>query len=401
MRQDAGMDSASTPTLQRPQEGRWLGGVCAGLAEHLAISVVLVRTVMVGLALLNGAGVIAYLFLWGFAPSDDSEPKTFAGVLTLLRFGAFLTAGGLVVAGLDATGQSPSLGWVAAGLIALGALAVWSQLAASTQAPPSGSRWSQAWVGARLVLGLAIAAVGLILLVTRGDSWREWIELLAVLGAVLAGLALIATPAVSRVWQQLRTEQAARARESERADIAAHLHDSVLQTLALIQRNSDNSEVTRLARAQERELRQWLFAGSPQEQLTLAAALAAVAGEVEDRHGIPLEVVVSGDRAMSDAGQAVVSAMREALVNASVHAAPPISAYVEIGPQGVSAFVRDHGAGFEIAEIAEDRGGVNGSIRDRMARHGGAATFRRRDPGMEVELEMPMARENSEIRETS
>jgi signal transduction histidine kinase len=195
-----------------------------------------------------------------------------------------------------------------------------------------------------------------------------------------------------RLWGDLRAEQAQRIRETERADIAAHLHDSVLQTLALIQRKSDDpAEVTRLARAQERELRGWLYAGPVGSQASLASAVTEVAHEVEDLHGIPIELVVTGDRTLDVPATVLVRALREALLNAVRHGGPPVSVYVEVGSEVVEAFVRDHGPGFDLDDVPRDRLGVRESILGRMSRHGGSAALRRLEDGTEVSLSLPVA----------
>jgi signal transduction histidine kinase len=194
-----------------------------------------------------------------------------------------------------------------------------------------------------------------------------------------------------RLWCELRVEQAERIRETERADIAAHLHDSVLQTLALIQRKSgDPAEVVRLARSQERELRRWLYAGPVGSQASLASAVTEVVHEVEDQHGVPIELVVTGDRALDVGGSVLVRALREALLNAVRHGAPPVSVYVEMGSELVEAFVRDHGPGFDLTDVPQDRLGVRESILGRMSRHGGSARVRRLEHGTEVSICLPV-----------
>ena len=161
---------------------------------------------------------------------------------------------------------------------------------------------------------------------------------------------------------------------------------------ALIQRGADDpASVTQLARRQERELRGWLYGSQEDPSQTLAAAATAAAVEVEELHGVPVEVVVTGDRPLDDGGRALVRALREALANAVRHGSPPVSAYVEIGPSAVEAFVRDHGCGFDPEVVPADRLGVRESILGRMTRHGGTAEVRRRDPGTEVILAMPHA----------
>jgi signal transduction histidine kinase len=242
----------------------------------------------------------------------------------------------------------------------------------------------------RITFGSILAVAGILVLVTRGQSVSAvWDALLAAV-AVLLGALIIAAPWGLRLWGDLRREQVAAARATERADIAAHLHDGVLQTLALIQRQSgDSAAVTRLARAQERELRSWLYAGPQGSQSSLAAAVTEVAHEVEDLHGVAVDLVVTGDRPHEPHGAALAQAMREALRNAVRHGAPPVTAYVEIGPAGVEAFVRDRGEGFDLDAVPKDRLGVRRSILARMERHGGTARVRRRDDGTEVELTLP------------
>ncbi|MEO6587471.1 MAG: ATP-binding protein, partial [Knoellia sp.] len=154
-------------------------------------------------------------------------------------------------------------------------------------------------------------------------------------------------------------------------------------------RSQDPVAVTQLARAQERELRSWLYAGPSGSDETLASAVTAAAHDVEDLNGVVIDLVVTGDRALEEHGTALVRAMREALLNATRHGKPPVTAYAEIGPSGVQAFVRDRGEGFEIDDIPQDRLGVRASILGRMARHGGTAKVRRREDGTEVELTLP------------
>jgi signal transduction histidine kinase len=158
----------------------------------------------------------------------------------------------------------------------------------------------------------------------------------------------------------------------------------------MIQRKADDpGAVTTLARAQERELRAWLYAGPSGSDATLAAAVAEAAHEVEELHGIPVDVVATGDRPLDDGGVALVRAVRESLLNAVRHGSPPVSLYLEVGPSGVEAFVRDHGPGFDLDEVPEDRLGVRQSVLGRMARHGGQARVRRLEQGTEVAITLP------------
>ncbi|HWS57533.1 MAG TPA: ATP-binding protein, partial [Actinotalea sp.] len=192
--------------------------------------------------------------------------------------------------------------------------------------------------------------------------------------------------------RELGDERAARARESERADIAAHLHDSVLQTLALIRaRSGQPEEVARLARAQERELRAWLYDDRPTPGTSVAAELHGLVAEIEDARGAAIETVVVGDRVPDVGTESLLQATREALVNAVVHGRPPYSLYLEVGPEQVEVFVRDHGDGFDLDAVPADRFGVRESIIGRVVRRGGSATVRcRPGRGTEVHLALPL-----------
>ena len=427
---------AARRVLTRPAEGKVIAGVSAGLAEHLGWSVRWVRVLFVLLSIPTGAGLVAYVFLWaltplsrgGFVPGqrptmDPAAPAVDAGqgapgsvagpgpgtaagpgpgaveplpvaerdATRVLLVGGLMLAVGLVVVAQNA-GLNARLGILLPLLVvAAGAVLAWSQL---------DDRQRGRWLGgesgtgrfsaARLVFGGVLALAGLVIMATRGRSLGAIWDIGAAVVAVLAGVALIAAPWGLRFWSDLRHEQAELARATERADIAAHLHDSVLQTLALIQRKAgDPAAVTQLARAQERELRSWLYAGPTDSDATLAAAVAQVAHEVEDLHGIPVDVVSTGDRPLDDGGQALSRAVREALLNAVRHGEAPVSLYLEVGPSGVEAFVRDHGPGFELDDVPEDRLGVRTSILGRMHRHGGSARVRRLEHGTEVVLTLP------------
>jgi signal transduction histidine kinase len=217
---------------------------------------------------------------------------------------------------------------------------------------------------------------------------------LAVL-VVVTAMTLILAPWWLRLARGLTEERAERIRTQERAELAAHLHDSVLQTLALMQKRAeDPREVAALARRQERELRAWLNAGSSRRRAgtdSLAAALEAAVAELEDAHGVPVEVVAVGDRRLDERGQALVAAAREAVLNA-VKFAPDaaISVYAEVRDDGVEVFVRDRGPGFDLAAIPPDRRGLRESVLGRMERHGGRAQVHTR-PGEGTEVELVMS----------
>lgn len=393
--------------LSRPTQGRMLAGVCRGLATHLGVEVLYVRIAFVLLTIASGAGIAAYLFLWAMTPVEEAPetidpakpqpatPKTASQNAIprggmLLAIGALITVAGAIVL-LQGTGTDVRAGLLLpALLVAIGAIVAWAQLDATQRA-----RWAgvTGWGGfglARLGLGLVVVVLGLLAFVTRGQSLAQVWDVALATVSILIGAALICLPFAVRLWGDFRREQEARVHEATRADIAAHLHDGVLQTLALIQRSADDpAAVIGLARKQERELRAWLYGSTDDPSETLAAAVTAAAAEVEELHGVPIDVVVTGDRPLDDGGRTLVRALREALLNAVRHGSPPVSAYVEIGPRAVEAFVRDHGAGFDVSAVPSDRLGVKESIMGRMTRHGGTAEVRRRDPGTEVILTMP------------
>jgi signal transduction histidine kinase len=208
----------------------------------------------------------------------------------------------------------------------------------------------------------------------------------------IAGVGLAAAPALWRAYEQLRAEREGRIREQERAELAAMVHDQVLHTLALIQRNAgDTKAVQRLARGQERSLRNWLYKPTASPTERLAAALEQAAAEVEDTYAFTVEVVAVGDREVDEPIGALVAATREALVNAARHAkVQTVSLYAEVEPEQVSVFVRDRGAGFDLSMVEDNRHGVRGSIIGRMTRHGGRAEIRSQPgDGTEVRLTMP------------
>ncbi len=219
--------------------------------------------------------------------------------------------------------------------------------------------------------------------------------------AVLVGIALLVGPYVVRMTQDLSEERLMRIRAQERAEVAAHVHDSVLHTLTLIQRNAEEPrEVARLARAQERELRAWLYRpegtgkDEAEEPDTLAEAVKKTAAEVEDHHGVPIEVVVVGDCPLDERLGAQLQAAREAMVNAAKYGGDGGAVQVFAEVEGATVFisVRDRGPGFDVDAVPEDRMGVRESIIGRMQRNGGTARLRSApDGGTEVELEMERA----------
>jgi signal transduction histidine kinase/phage shock protein PspC (stress-responsive transcriptional regulator) len=309
----------------------------------------------------------------------------------LLGVGLLLVAGILIaqILGVDV----PLGTLIPAAAVLGGASIAWMQLDETRRAGlVDKTKADQAGGWARLVAGLALVVAGVLVMVSGSGSWEQtWLALLASV-AVLGGVVLVLLPWALKFWRDLEAERAGRIRETERAEIAAHLHDSVLQTLALIQRRASNEhDVVRLARAQERELRGWLFADPGKDAGQLSDRIKAVAAEVEDLLGNAVDVVSVGDTAVSEGHEALIQASREAMLNASRHGGGTVSVYLEVSGGRAEVFIKDRGPGFELHHVPEDRLGVRESIIGRMNRHGGAATITSTTEGTEVRLGYPAA----------
>jgi signal transduction histidine kinase/phage shock protein PspC (stress-responsive transcriptional regulator) len=403
------------PRLYRASEGRMVGGVARGLATHLGVKVWVIRVAFVLLTVNGGAGIAAYVAFWALvplapdgqlgAPANQSSPQAEgSGRATAddqpWRVGPLLALGAVALGALllaQNVGLGPS-GPVAIPLLVLGlGVAVLWSVADDTQR----ARWRRsatgvttgrrAWV--RVVLGIVIVLVGAAAVLGARGGLQAAVDGLAGALVVVAGIALVAGPWLVRNARELSDERRERIRSQERAELAAHVHDSVVQTLTLIQRNAeDPREVARLARAEERSLRQWLYHPEGPEPGSFSAALEAAAADVEDVHGGAVEVVVVGDTQVDEALGAMLQAAREAMVNAAKYAseAGPVSVYAEIDAEQVSVFVRDRGPGFDLAAVPDDRLGVRQSIIGRMERHGGhGEVVTSPGAGAEVRLALP------------
>ena len=402
----------------RDTEDVWLGGVASGLARHLGLPTMWVRVGFIALAALGGAGVAFYGGLWLMLPSDARFEAQAPGLASASRGGRRprrqrrmrdvgpVAAVGALALGLVILAQSVLgsgfLFWpIVLGIV--GVAILWRQADEAQR-----ERWVdtsgrinpiQAVIGLgglaawlRLLAGVGLIAGGLTLFALRSGSVGAARDVLVASALAVAGIALTLGPWIVRLASDLTAERAERLRTQDRADLAAHLHDSVLQTLALIQKNaSDGTTVARLARAQERDLRSWLYDDRSPSAATLAAALREVAAEIEDAHGVPVEVVTVGDTPMTPTLEPLVLATREAVANAAKHSgAPRIDVFAEAGVAQAEVFVRDRGVGFDPASIATDRRGVRGSIVDRMTRHGGQADVQSSPSGTEIRLTMPL-----------
>lgn len=414
----------SFPTTYAPRRATrntsdtYLGGVASGLSRHLGVPVVWVRAAFLVGAILGGVGIAMYAGLWLVLPSDDKFSDAAPGLASATRTGKRAQP----VRRLADVGPTIALAALALGVVlmfetvfgrgalfwpvvlGIGGIALFWRQADEAQR----ERWldttgridpvrallgNGGWAAyARIAAGALLIISSLAVFALRSGELTMAVHVLVAGLLGIVGLAITVGPWIFRLASDLADERAERVRSQERADVAAHLHDSVLQTLALIQKNAgDATTVARLARAQERDLRTWLFEGEAPAG-TLSAALRDIAADVEATHAIAVEVVTVGDAEVTEHLLPLVHAVREAVTNAAKHAGvPQADVYAEVSPSAVEVFVKDRGAGFDVDRIATDRQGVRGSIVDRMERHGGTATVKSTPgEGTEIVLRMPL-----------
>ncbi len=395
-----------------------LGGVAGGLARHLGLPVLWVRLAFLLAAAAGGLGVVLYAALWLVLPTDAAFERSAPGLEGATRggrrpgrsrrlgdVGQVVALGalalGLLLAVEAVLGRGVVFWPVAIGLA--GVALLWRQADEAQR-----ERWldttghvdpvrivfgSGGWASyARVGAGVLLVAAALGLVLWRGGGAAAARDLVVATLIGVAGIAVVVGPWVYRLASDLTAEREERVRSQERADVAAHLHDSVLQTLALIQRSADDGPtVARLARSQERDLRAWLYNEEAADESSVARALRAAAAAVEDAHGVAVDVVAVGDAPLDEALRPLVAAAGEALVNAARHAGVPrVDVYAEVDDRAVEVFVRDRGRGFELDAVPADRYGVRRSILDRLQRHGGTAEVRTAPgAGTEVRLRLP------------
>lgn len=420
-------DPASTHAREPGPVGRRLrrdpaagiaGGVLAGIAARLGLGPWLLRVLfLAGVVATGGLLVVAYLLAWLFLPADEGRPagRAMPGGRRGWQLGlgaGLLTMSLLLVFRALGIWWSDAIVWPLV-LAVAGATLLWAQsrrvqpapsaadrLVPEAVPPAAGPAGRSVGSGLRDLyrggFGVALVVGAALLFLSQVDALGPARD--AAFTAIVAvfALALILAPFIWRLGRSLAAERTERIRSQERAEMAAHLHDSVLQTLTLMQKHADDPrEVAALARRQERELRGWLDAGRPGTVAGgFAGALRSAAEEVEDAYRIEVEVVTVGDCALDGRAAALVSAAREALTNAAKFAgdAGAISVYAEAGPQTIEAFVRDRGPGFDLDQVPADRRGVRESIIGRMRRHGGDATIASM-PGSGTEVALSIDRE--------
>jgi signal transduction histidine kinase len=338
-----------------------VAGVCGGLAESLNVDPNLVRFVFALLALAGGAGILLYLALWAYA---SERRRVLAVVLVALAAMSLLTALGVDGAVI-----------IGAGLLVMGVVLLARR--GATLRPGGRLFWP----------GVALAMAGAVVMLQHVGARNSFVAP----GAIIGTLLLVLAP---WTWQ-LVSERTERIRLAERAEVAARVHDSVLQTLALVQRHADDpARVSSLARRQERDLRRWLY-GAPGSADAFAAALGQAVADVEEAHGVRIELTTSGDAPVDDAVEQLVLAAREGMTNAAKHAHDgEIHVFAQVKAEQIEIYVRDRGAGFDPGTVPDDRRGIRDSIEGRMARAGGAARIVS-VPGEGTELELTLPRSAS------
>jgi signal transduction histidine kinase len=371
-----------------------VAGVAGGLADVLGVSDAFVRAAFVSLGMVWGLGILIYVGLWLMAIDrvEDVEPVSaephqmlglglaFAGLMLLLGFLGWWPSNALVL----------TVAAISFGLAAVSSRDMPSSIASffdPNAAQPG--RW-------RLLIGVGLLIGGLAILSTNVGPLLDVGPVLLAVALTLLGILVAFGPWVTRLARDLGAERRERIRQEERAELAAHLHDSVLQTLALIQRTDDPARMTILARHQEGELREWLYGNAPLDGADLVStALKGAATRIESDHQVPIDVVTVGDHPVDEFSRALVSAASEALVNAAKHSgADRLSLYFEAEEDQLSVFVTDHGKGFDQSAVPNDRKGITQSILGRVERAGGKVEINSEPgEGTEVILRMPVSAE--------
>ena len=380
--------------FSRCKSNRIVAGVAGGLADVLGVGDVFVRAAFITLGAVWGLGAVIYLGLWLVA-LDRVEDVEHEPVLPSQAIGLGLAFAGLILL-LGALGWWPSSGLV----LTIGALSFGTAALTDRDMPgplaalvdPSVEQPGRL----RMLVGVGLLVGGLAVFAANVDPILDVGPVFLAVGLTGVGIMVAFGPWVTRLARDLGTERRERIRQEERAELAAHLHDSVLQTLALIQRSDDPSRAAMLARHQERELRAWLYGNAPLAGVDLfSTALRGVAARVEEDHQVPIDVVVVGDRTLDDSSRALVGAASEALVNAAKHSgADRVSVYFEAEEDELVVYVTDQGKGFDPDLVRRDRKGIADSIQARMEKAGGeAAIVSTPGEGTEVVLRLALGSE--------
>jgi len=390
-RRDAG-DAAAGNRLERSADERVIAGVCGGLATALGIDVALVRIAFLVAITIGGIGVPLYIIAAAGMPLGEG-PRPGSGHRAPMAVGAVAVVGSLAalteVAGLSL--PDGLLGPLT--LAGAGAALIWRRAGGEVRVGIDQRLLSG---GARALGGVLLVGAGVALAVAQSGGIGPVVAAALSAGTVAAGIGLLVGPRLRRVRAEAEAERRERIRIEERERVASRLHDSVLQTLALIQRAPDGERARQLARRQDRELRAWLYSGEdPDAPATLAGALRAIVDEIEEAYAVSVGLVQPADLPMDPVLEALVDATREAVTNAAKHAGVDrINLLVRVSPRQVRVFVDDRGAGFDPDAVPADRRGLRDSIRARLARVGGSATIET-SPGGGTDVELLVPRDST------
>ena len=375
------MTLTQQPLFYRSRTDRVVAGVAGGLAERLGVDPVVIRFSFVVLGLAGGAGAVCYLLLWMLSadPEGHVVPAPISPAVRPTVASISVVVGSLLVLRSIGVWLGDGVVWPVA-LAATGSAVIWARGRHVRVAP------------LRIVAGVLLVAAGIASFLAQYVGLNTTRNLVFAVAITIGALALLLGPWIWRIGKRLADEQRDRIRSEERAEMAAHLHDSVLQTLALIQRSSAPGEATSLARRQERELRAWLYRRSNAEQRdTLNDAIDGLAARIEESYRVRVDAVIVGDRPLDDRLRALVDACGEAATNAARHSgADSLSLYVEADQSGTTAYVRDLGKGFDASAVPPDRRGISDSIKGRVERYGGTVSITTSPgTGTEVHLYLP------------
>jgi signal transduction histidine kinase len=381
------IDRVRTIVVRR-RDDRVIMGLAGGIADRLGIPDAYVRAAFISLSLAGGAGAVLYLVGTAIAIEGDEEPNPAPQgrqvlALILIFFGLMVFFRGLRLWFGDS--------WVWSGtLLAFGGAAMWDRTSLFDSSDPAGIAPSRT----RIVAGALLLLAGLASFSGSISSIESLGPAITAAALTAAGFMIIFGPWVTSLVRDLNQERRDRIRSDERTEMAAHLHDSVLQTLALIQRTDDPKRMITLARAQERDLRNWLYGTEDGTLVGLRQSLEAMASIVEETHNVPVDVVVVGDIPLNERNAALVAAAGEATTNAAKHSgAPKVSVFAEVRDDAAEIFVTDQGKGFVLDSIGEDRHGIVDSIMGRMKRQGGEAEMSS-EPGEGTEVRLTLPRGN-------
>ncbi len=379
--------------VERAPAEQVLFGVCAGIGAAFGIDTAVVRIAFLIAIFAGGLGIVAYVIAAAGMPAAAGAASPPRSQRIPMAVGALAVASGFLSLA-DVTGLvlPDALIWAVV-VVGAGAALIWRSVGGEVRV---GEAWGSLFGGVRAIGGVLLVAVGAALALRQFGGIGPAVAAALAAGTVAAGIGLLVTPSIRRARAEADAERRERITSEERERVASRLHDSVLQTLALIQREPDGERARVLARRQDRELRAWLYGGDdPAAATTLGSALREAVSAVEESYGVTVDLVQPGDIPMESRLEALVDATREAIINAAKHAGvSEISVLVRVAGDRVTVFVRDRGVGFDPGAVPLDRAGLRDSITGRLARADGRVAIDTR-PGEGTDIEMSVPRDSA------